>query len=82
MYIYMCFYVASTPHHTLGRPRSGLDLRRAPILPREDPHEDELHDVTVDEEELGAAVALGTGDGVHAAAGGGGVGGVGEEDVF
>ena len=83
IHIHLCIpFLPSTPHHTPSRPRGGLDLRGAPILPRQDPHEDELHDVAVDEEELGAAVALRPGDGVHAAAGGGGVGGVGEEDVF
>ena len=42
-----------------------------------------MHDIAVDEEELGAAVALGAGGGVHGAAGGVGARvGVGEEDVF
>lgn len=51
-----------------------------PLLAAEHPHEYELDDVGVEEEELGAAVSLGAGDGLHG--GGGGGGGVGEEDVF
>ena len=44
--------------------------------PAEDPHEEELHHVGVDEEELRAAVTLGAGDGVP-------IRGVfGQEDIF
>lgn len=56
-------------------PRLGR-FDRCGVDPTQDPHEEELHDVGVDEEELRPTVALGAGDGVA-------VGGVfGEEHVF
>lgn len=58
----------------------GLDDR---VFLAEHPHEDELHEVGVDGEEVGAAVALGAGEGVVCAgAEGGVVRGVWEEDIF
>ena len=51
------------------------------ILPAEHPHEDELHHVTVEEEELCSSVPRSAVDGLHAACWGR-RGGVGKEDVF
>ena len=51
------------------------------ILPAEHPHEDELHHVAVEEEELCSSVPRGAVDGLHATCGGR-RGGVGKEDVF
>lgn len=42
----------------------------AGVLAAEDPHEDKLHDVRIDEEELGAAVALCSRDRIAGAAAG------------
>ena len=63
----LCFY---TYHLGSGR-----------ILPTEHPHEDELHHVTVKEEELCPPVSLRAVDRLHAACRGG-RGGVWKKDVF
>jgi hypothetical protein len=59
------------------------DRRSSRLLPAQHPHEKQLDDVGVDEQELRPSVALCARDGVGvAAADSGVVGGVGEEDVF
>ena len=57
-------------------------LGRRIVLTAKYPHEEKLHYIRVEKEELGPSIALGAGHGQHAAAGRGGGGGVGEENVF
>lgn len=52
------------------------------VLPTKYPHEEKLHNIRVEKEELGPPIALGAGHGQHAAAGRSGGGGVREENVF
>lgn len=57
----------SMPEHQLqrrGGPRSSR-WHGSWLLAAENPHENKLDDVRVNEQELGAAIALGTCDGVH-----------------
>lgn len=52
------------------------------ILPAKNPHKYELHDVRIEKEKLGAAIALGPSYGEHAASGRSRCGGVRKEYIF
>lgn len=55
---------------------------RGIVLTTKYPHEEKLHNIRIEKEELGPSIALGACHGQHAAAGRGGGGGVGEQNVF
>ena len=55
---------------------------RGIVLTTKYPHEEKLHNIRIEKEELGPSIALRACHGQHAAAGRGGGGRVGEEDIF
>lgn len=55
---------------------------RGIVLTTKYPHEEKLHNIRIEKEELGPSIALGACHGQHAAAGRCGGEGVGEENVF